>query len=298
MEWGREKFPDGIPKAVVDQHTKEFVELGFDFEKMVEQKLNKLAHNRLNLEKIKTLHPSNPEIEKLKILSAGMIVADNPDFYPNEASKATRPKIRQVYLKTHLAVDYFLYKLVERGLGILLPMHIAEKIDKIHFNPVSWTTKHEKRQGRAITDCTDASSLHPVLNGLFTKDDAEERWGVIKHPLLSEIILKYLKLKDDTKLAYPKLQAWKMDLKGAFTLLSYRPTNAQNFALELVGDVACICLCGLFGWSATPASFQVVTRAIVCELDIIRLLYILMYVDDILGFSKRWKALEERQIVS
>ena len=42
-------------------------------------------------------------------------------------------------------------------------------------------------------------------------------------------------------------------------------------------------LCGIFGWSGTPAAFQVVTRASVFELSVRIVGRLLMYVDDILG---------------
>ena len=53
------------------------------------------------------------------------------------------------------------------------------------------------------------------------------------------------------------------------------------------GGITIIFLCGLFGWSSTPAAFQVTTRAIVFELGQILLGVSLMYVDDIVGLSKR-----------
>ena len=59
---------------------------------------------------------------------------------------------------------------------------------------------------------------------------------------------------------------WKTDLRGAYTLMSFQPSNCMKFAVELVGGVTTIFLCGLFGWSSTPAAFQVTTRAIVFEL--------------------------------
>jgi hypothetical protein len=40
---------------------------------------------------------------------------------------------------------------------------------------------------------------------------------------------------------------------------------------------------GIFGWSGTPAAFQVVTRAIVCELKYALRGRVVMYVDDIMG---------------
>ena len=80
---------------------------------------------------------------------------------------------------------------------------------------------------------------------------------------------------------------WKTDLRGAYTLMSFKESNCMKFAVELVGGVTIIFLCGLFGWSSTPAAIQVIMRAIVFELGLILLGRALMYVDDIVGVSRR-----------
>ena len=60
------------------------------------------------------------------------------------------------------------------------------------------------------------------------------------------------------------LRILKMDLKGAYTLLSFRPEDVGLFDMLLTGDLVYFQLAGIFGWSGTPAAFQVVTRAISC----------------------------------
>jgi hypothetical protein len=53
-----------------------------------------------------------------------------------------------------------------------------------------------------------------------------------------------------------------MDLKGAYTLLSFRPEDVGLFRMLLTGDLVYLQIAGIFGWTGTPAAFQVVTRAI------------------------------------
>jgi hypothetical protein len=66
------------------------------------------------------------------------------------------------------------------------------------------------------------------------------------------------------------------------------------FAQELVDGLICFHLCGVLGWSGTPAAFQVVTRAIKWELAHKLRRKHVMYVDDILywaqayGVTYRW----------
>ena len=79
------------------------------------------------------------------------------------------------------------------------------------------------------------------------------------------------------------MRIWKMDLKGAYTLLSFRPEDVGLFGMLLTGDLVYFQLAGIFGWSGTPAAFQVVTRAISWELKHALRSRTLMYVDDIIG---------------
>jgi hypothetical protein len=62
------------------------------------------------------------------------------------------------------------------------------------------------------------------------------------------------------------MRIWKMDLKRAYRLLSFRPEDVGLFAMLLSEDRVYFQLAGIFGWSGTPAAFQVVTRAITWEL--------------------------------
>jgi hypothetical protein len=57
-----------------------------------------------------------------------------------------------------------------------------------------------------------------------------------------------------------------MDLKGPYTLLSFRPEDMGLFGLLLTDYLVYVQLTGIFGWSGTPAAFQVVTRAISWEI--------------------------------
>ena len=94
-------------------------------------------------------------------------------------------------------------------------------------------------------------------------------------------------VKAHPELIMADIDLWKTNLRGAYTLMSFKASNCMKFAVELVGGITIIFLCGLLGWSSTPAAFQVITRAIIFELGQILLGVALMYVDDIMGVSKR-----------
>ena len=78
-----------------------------------------------------------------------------------------------------------------------------------------------------------------------------------------------------------------MDLRGAYTLLSFDPRDAHLFGMELSDDLLIFFLCGEFGWSCTPFAFQVISRALLFELRSLFVGMILLYVNDLMGVC--WK---------
>ena len=54
---------------------------------------------------------------------------------------------------------------------------------------------------------------------------------------------------------------------GAYTLLCFEPGGVPLMGLELTEDRVTFMLSGIFGLTSTPASFRVVTRAVLFELD-------------------------------
>ena len=76
-----------------------------------------------------------------------------------------------------------------------------------------------------------------------------------------------------------------MDLKGAHTLLSFHSEDVGLFGMLLTDNLVYLQLAGIFGWSGTPAAFQVVTRAIAWELRSRLKSRTVLYVDDIIGIG-------------
>jgi hypothetical protein len=112
-------------------------------------------------------------------------------------------------------------------------------------------------------------SKAPVL--LVGEDAAAEMCGEIEHPTIEEIaemVLDYWEevTAEDPGIRWGELVMWKMDLKGAYTLMDVHPDEVGMFAQELVDGLMYFHQCGVFRWSCTPAAFHVVTRAIKWEL--------------------------------
>ena len=74
-----------------------------------------------------------------------------------------------------------------------------------------------------------------------------------------------------------------MDLRGAYTLLSFDPANAHMFGMKLFDNLPIFFLCSVFGWSRTHCAFQVLSRALLFELRLLLMESVLIYVDDLIG---------------
>jgi hypothetical protein len=123
------------------------------------------------------------------------------------------------------------------------------------------------------------------INTPETAAASAEQYGEIRHPTIediAEMICKFWKktLERDPTAQWSSLRIWKMDMKGAYTLLCFPPDQAGLFAMLLTDDLQ---IAVIFGWAGTPAAFQVVTREITWESRHCLWSDITMYVDDIIG---------------
>jgi hypothetical protein len=83
------------------------------------------------------------------------------------------------------------------------------------------------------------------------------------------------------------LRLWKKDLQGAFNLLWFAPAAVHLLAFLLTAQLVVIHLAGMFGWTAMPHAFDVVTRYVraLVRHVIHQSSAADMYVDDIVGVS-------------
>lgn len=171
---------------------------------------------------------------------------------------------------------------IEARLAIILPRYEAEQyVPRLHYCKAHWTPKKGKPSGRPLGDLTYVDGT--ALNTDATAEEAIAYYGEIVHPTIQDIasmVSLYVAEKADSG---KDVVLWKMDLKGAYTLLSYRPEDVGLFAMELTDDLVYLQFVGIFGWTGTPAAFQVVTRALQWEMHHSLAGRTLMYVDDIVG---------------
>ena len=256
-----------------------------DFQVMVRRHLTQLAPGRLNAERVSRLRPDNPELALLNDLVGGMRV-HLPEGFTSNGMMPRTPR-RPIYETVATAVNKMLGGIVDQKLAFLLPLEMAQRhVPNLHLCKAHWTTKKGKPSGRPLGDLSNVDGT--ALNTDETAAAAIAYYGEIRHPTIDDIATMvydfWLDARErDPMIQWDSMRIWKMDLKGAYTLLSFRPEDVGLFAMLLSEDVVYFQLAGIFGWSGTPAAFQVVTRAITWELQHALRSKTVMYVDDIIG---------------
>ena len=256
-----------------------------DFVSMVRRRLKTLSPSRLNHDRVRGLRPDNPEIPLLNELVGGMWVPLPVGFTPNGQDPPT--PLRAAYVSVAPAVNKMLGDIVQQKLAFLLPYEDAKRyVPRLHLGKAHWTKKKGKASGRPLGDLTYVDGT--PINTPEMSEAAAQHYGAILHPTIDDIAVMICEfwaktLAKDPSADWTLLRIWKMDLKGAYTLLSFRPEDAGLFAMLLTGNLVYFQIAGIFGWAGTPAAFQVVTRAIQWELRHRLSSSTIMYVDDIIG---------------
>jgi hypothetical protein len=220
----------------------------------------------------------NPDFELLcSIADNGMPVIKPDCLVPNNA----KPKLRQLGIRVKGAINHLSNDLAEKKNAIILSKKAVEESKLVlHFGATHWTTKTGKSFGRMLLDLGNEESS-PPLNSKDAKHLCKEFFGAISLPSLNDIILMILKMED--QFGNDVLILWKMDLRGAFTLLDVSALACKWFAAELTNDLILIYITGLFGWTGTPFAFNVLSRAILFEALKLSSGDLLIYVDDLIG---------------
>jgi hypothetical protein len=274
-----------IPDEFVRSDEKFLQSQMLDFTSMVRRRLRQLAPDRLSKERVEGLRSDNPERTLLFELVGGMKVHRPAGFVPN--GSLPRTDLRSTYVSVAPAVNKMLGAVVEQKLAFVLPLKTAQRyVPELHLCKAHWCTKKGKKSGRPLGDLSYVDGT--PLNTDETAEAATLHYGKIIHPTIDDIANMIHAFwsgakKENPDLLWTDLRIWKMDLKGAYTLLSFRPEDVGLFGMLLTDDIVYLQIAGIFGWAGTPAAFQVVTRAITWELRNGLRSSTLMYVDDIIG---------------
>jgi hypothetical protein len=101
------------------------------------------------------------------------------------------------------------------------------------------------------------------LNTKRVKEIVKDLYGEI-NPVQIDRLMKMI-LEQAERVGWPQLVIWKMDLKGAFNLIFFRPEDAGLLAVELIDGLTMISLVGSFGHTGTPFAFDVISRTILAD---------------------------------
>lgn len=286
-----------IPWSQVEQDVHRFKAAGNSIVALATTLRQERSSDRLTPERVERMvSPLNPDYARIhRLASHGIEVILGPDFVPSGIDG--RPPLRAKYRDAGGAVDRMVYDaFLSTNLAVALPISLLEhellSKDSLNFSASSWATKYGKECGRNVVDCRDGGT-GSGLNSKAVKAMADTLWERIHHPTLLTIVHMILDFYTATQLTDPMtswedIRLWKMDLSGAFTLLDFDPNGVPFLATELKSEqesIAVFYLCGLFGWTAMPMAFQVVTRTIKWELSRPGVLRGLMdmYTDDMFG---------------
>jgi len=102
------------------------------------------------------------------------------------------------------------------------------------------------------------------MNCKRVKEMVKELYGEIAPVQIEELMMMILGQVDRLG-GWDDIVLWKMDLKGAFNLVFFRPEDVGLLAMELSDGLTMVSLVGSFGHTATPFGFDVVSRAILAD---------------------------------
>jgi len=89
------------------------------------------------------------------------------------------------------------------------------------------------------------------------------------------------------KSGWENIVMWKMDLKGAFTLLYIKPSDAPLLCFELTDSLTVLHHTGMFGYTGMPGCFDVISRVLNRNLQPLIKGETETYVDDVIGVSHK-----------
>ena len=229
-----------------------------------------------------TVLASDPDFGTLLALAEGIPIVTDPTFRPN----GSPPPLRDKYKRMAPCVDRLMHDLYNKGLILILPTTVARTIPGVHFSQTHWARKKGKPWGRPIGDASATDHGQQPLNAGDVKAQIDGLWGPIEHPtleLLSQVVLDQAHIH-----TWATVSLWKMDLRGAFTLLFVHPDSVCRLAFALGSDTSgeeltMLYHVGMFGWTGMPSAFQVISRVLARLINAEVAGSCLIYVDDIMG---------------
>jgi hypothetical protein len=233
--------------------------------------------DRFNKARCDAVFHADPEYARLTSLAVDGVIIDVPEDLvlqsvpepPRKLQEQLDPVYRKHSTKVWARLD-----------GIILPQDVLSIEDraKLHFNPAHLTRKPGtpvapgagmvvpwdyipavKMGSRFLMDCSNSESGQ-VLNTPAVKDRVIERFGVLSHPTISEMVTDWYKYAEEQGVLLSQCRLFKDDFSGAFTQMDVNPESAYLLAMAIGGGLVLIYLTGHFGWlqlTGTPLSLRI-----------------------------------------
>jgi len=282
-----------FPEEAVQEDLEEFVRCKRSLSLLAKERMRKLATERLSVERIERMVRREDDVadyERLmRLATVGMEFNLPGQFVSSGIEKG--PKLNSKYKDgLHTAVDRMFYeKFWQRGMAVLLSKQVAAEIKDMHLSLVQWARKEDCDAGRPITNFTGKGRGVPLaVNNDHSKAACKEQWGEIKHPQLEDFVGDIWRLLDKERLAggtrkLEDIVMYGLDFKAAFTQLWFAPKDVRFTGLETKQGLILFILCGAFGWTGTPAAFQVIVRVVIRGVKGQLLGLLKMFADDFHG---------------
>jgi hypothetical protein len=212
--------------------------------------------SRISEESVRAVVPqSDPDFDSMLAIARGIPITTAPGFIHNGAP----PPLRKKYLRVAPAVNKQVYKQYLAGKILIFPSQMLVDLGNGHWSSTHWTTKKDSLGGRILGDGSSTEHGH-ALNGPEVKRLVEEKWGVIKHPTIDRLVQMFYRVAE--RIGWDNVMLWKMDLKGAFTLMSIDPDDVRLLLFELTDGLCMAYPTGMFGHTEMPTIFDVITRVL------------------------------------
>ena len=278
-----------FPLAVFTRDFYDLESVGFGLIELVRSRQQSCPHSRLSVESICLSggeHSADGVLLR-EMAEEGVAVLTGPSFVPNRVPSSFSP----AYSIASSAVNKLIYESYLAGMGLLLPTSCLDRIvepSRLHFSRVGLTLKKGTKSGRVTSNYSYSTLGHSIgsLNSLEVVELAREKYGNIELTTIFELVAMVIAIESiaiANELCVKDVVLWSMDLKGAFTLLWFKPEDVSLLALPLSNGLSFLPIAGNFGLGMFPFAFNVVSRFIQNRAKDLLRGKALVYVDDIQG---------------
>lgn len=273
-----------IPPEAIARDDALWVACNHQFERVVEAKRMAIAAGRLSVERVeRALNHDNPHREAVLDLAINGISLCTPAQYTG-CGVDSIPPVGALFKDTAAPVERMMFESYwEEGLSIILSETRVRTLESLGLCLASWAAKLGKSCGRPITNGSGRRHMPQsrIINGRQTKLNAIKKYGHINNPVIGDVARLIERFRASRRIPMSAVRMWKYDIAAAYQKLTYPAAAVSHVGVELRNRTFMFFLGGVFGLTSMPFAFNIITKAVVWELNS-RLIkgMMLQYVDD------------------